>query len=124
MENNKVTIQDILKAKKLLEDRKKEPFYSQVFNGEIEIEDISANKIVEIINSPIDDALRADMELIYACCPIFRSKDLQVEFEVKDPIDTVAKSFADNIKEIDALAKHIMKRYGYFTNEAETIKKH
>lgn len=120
----KTTIEDILRAKKVIEEKKDTPFYSKTFDSEIEIEEISTDSFVELVNSLNDTApLRGDCEIIYACCPIFRNRELQEAFEVEDPIDVVEKAFGNNVFEIDNLAKHIMKRYGYYDNSVENIKK-
>ena len=124
MENKKVTIEDILKAKKLIDERKNAPFYSETFSGEIEIEDVPAEKVLSIINSANpDEPLRGDYELIYECCPIFRARELQENYGIKEPVEIIEKCFGGNIQEIDSLAKHIMKRYGFFTGEIEAVKK-
>ncbi len=119
-----LTIEDILKAKKLIEERKKEVFFSETFGAQIKVEEISPQKIVQLINSASEDEpLRGDYELIYECCPIFRSKALKDEFEdIKDPIMIVEKAFGGNIFEIDNLAKFILSRYGY-NKDLEPIKK-
>ena len=119
-----VTIEDILKAKKLYEKKQNEVFYSETFGGEIKIEPISPQKIVQLVNSTSDDEpLRGDYELIYECCPIFRSKALHDEYEgLEDPVLIVEKAFCGNIFEIDNLAKFILKKYGYY-KEIESIKK-
>lgn len=120
----KTTIDDILKAKKIIEEKRETPFYSKTFNSDIEIEDISTDKFVELVNSSKEsEPLRADCEIIYVCCPVFRNKELIEAFNVKDPVDVVEKAFGKNVFEIDNLAKHIMKRYGYFDESAEKIKK-
>ena len=120
----KTTIEHILKAKKVIEEKKKIPFYSKTFQSEIEIEEIPAEECAKIVNSSSgEEPLRGNYELIYACCPVFRDKRLQEEFEVQDPIDVVEKAFGNNVFEIDELAKHIMKRYGYTENAVENIKK-
>lgn len=120
----KTTIEDILRVKDIIEEKKNIPFYSQTFDSEIEIEYIPADKFVEIVNSLHETLpLRGDCEIIYACCPIFRNKELQEAFDIDDPIDIVEKAFGNNVFEIDNLAKHIMKRYGYYDNAVENIKK-
>ncbi len=120
----KTTIEDILSAKKLIDERKNEAFYSETFKSEIEIEDISGDKIAELINTQDETApVRGDCEIIYESCPIFRSKELQEAFDIKDPIDIVEKAFGGNVFEIDKLAKHIMKRYGFYGSDIEKIKK-
>ena len=124
MTNKKVTIEDILKKKKIIEEKRKEPFYSETFEGEIEIIDIPAEKVLNIINSANpDEPLRSDYEIIYECCPIFRSKELQENYDIKEPIEVIEKCFGSNIQEIDNLAKHIIKRYGFYQDKVEPVKK-
>lgn len=119
----KVTIEDILKTKQIIEEKQNIPFYSKTFDGEIEIEDISPERILSIVNSSSkDEPLRADYELIYECCPIFRNKKLQEAYDIEDPVMVVEKAFGKNIIEIDSLAKHILKKYGYY-EDVEKIKK-
>lgn len=115
---NKLTIEDILKKKKILENIKSEPYYSEFFEKEIEIEDIKPSKIMEIINNADEtEPLRADWELIYTCCPIFRNKELLEEYSINDPIDIIGKIYGNNIIEPSNLAKHILKRYGFYIND-------
>ena len=119
----KVTLEDILNAKKVIEEKQNIPFYSKTFDGEIEIEDVSPEKILSIVNSSSkDEPLRGDYELIYECCPIFRSKEMQEAYNIEDPVMVVEKAFGKNIIEIDSLAKHILKRYGYY-EDVQKIKK-
>lgn len=119
-----LTIEDILNNKKIIEKRQGEQFYSKVFRRRIEIADISPERILSIVNSATeDDPLRADYELIYECCPIFRSKELFDAYgDIEDPVMIVEKVFNRNIFEIDSLAKFILKKYGYY-GDVETIKK-
>ena len=35
-----ITVEDILKTKKVIEEKQNKPFYSKTFDGEIEIEDV------------------------------------------------------------------------------------
>ncbi len=119
----KVGIAEILQAKKIFEETRQEGFYSTVFGGEIEVEDVPPQKILEIVNgSDKEDPLRANYELIYACCPVFRGTDVLAEFEVQDPVMVVEKAFCGNIVEVDNLAKHILKRYGYY-GDVQAVKK-
>ena len=118
-----ITVEDILKTKKVIEEKQNKPFYSKTFDGEIEIEDVSPEKILSIVNSSSkDEPLRGDYELIYECCPVFRSKELQEAYDIEDPVMVVEKAFCQNIIEIDNLAKHILKKYGYY-GDVEKIKK-
>ena len=119
-----LTIEDILNNKKIVEKQKQEKFFSKTFNKEIEVADISPERILSIVNSSSEDEpLRADYELIYECCPIFKSKELYEAYsEIEDPVLLVEKVFNKNIFEIDSLAKFILKKYGYY-GDVETVKK-
>lgn len=121
--DNKLTIEKILEKKKLLEETINIPYYSDYFGCEIEIEEHSVEKISTIISKEYDTPLRADLTLIYEFCPIFRSKKLHEEYEVKDPVDVIELALGHNIKEINSLAKAIMKRYGFDTDKVEELKK-
>jgi len=119
-----LTIEDILNNKKIIEKQNQEKFVSKIFGKEIEISDISPERILNIVNSSSEDEpLRGDYELIYECCPIFKSKELHEAFsDIKDPVMIVAKVFNNNIIEIDSLAKFILKKYGYY-GDIDTVKK-
>ena len=120
---NKLTIEDILKNKKIVEKKKNEPYFCKMFEKEIDIEELPVSKIAEILNNAQnEEAMRADYELIYESCPIFRSKELQEDYEIKDPIMIVEKVFNKNLIEINNLAKFILSRYGY-GEEINNIKK-
>lgn len=119
-----LTIEDILNNKKIVEKQKQEKFYSKTFNKEIEVADVSPERVLSIVNSSSEDEpLRADYELIYECCPIFKAKELYEAYgDIEDPVMIVEKVFNKNIFEIDSLAKFILKKYGYY-GDVETVKK-
>lgn len=121
----KVTIEDILKKKNLIDNAKPEPFYSDFFGGEIEVEDVPVDRVIEIMsNANASEPLRADYELIYTCCPIFRAKELQEQYNIQDPIDVVKAVYGKNLNEPNQLAKHLMRRYGFYLGEGKAkIKK-
>lgn len=119
----KLTIEDILKNKNILEKKKKAPYFCEMFGREIDIEELPVSKIAQILNNAQnDEPMRADYELIYESCPIFRSKELLEEFDVKDPITIVEAVFNKNIIEINNLARFILGRYGY-GEQIENVKK-
>ncbi len=119
-----LTIEDILNNKKIVEKNKTDKFFSKTFGKEIEVAEVSPEKILAIVNaSSEDEPLRADYELIYECCPIFRSKEIHTAYgDVKEPVMIIEKVFNNNILEIDSLAKFILKKYGYY-GDVETVKK-
>ncbi len=120
----KLTIEKILEKKRILESTDKKPYYCEFFGAEIDIEEHSLKKVSEIVSKDYgEDSLRADFELIYAFCPIFRNKKLQEEYNVQDPIDIIELVFNHNLGAIQDLAKAIMKRYGLGVDKVEEIKK-
>lgn len=120
----KLTIEKILEKKHIIETTNKKPYYSEFFNAEIEIEEHPLKKVSEIITKEYqEDSLRADYELIYAFCPIFRNKKLHEEYEVQDPIDIIELVFNHNLGAIQDLAKAILTRYGLESEKVEEIKK-
>lgn len=119
----KLTVEKILQQKKIFDKKLNTPYFCQILDCEIDIEEHSISKVSAIINKEYDDPIRADLELIYAFCPIFRSKKLQKELGVEDPIDTVELSLGHNITEINALVKHILARYGLGEDKIQKIKK-
>ena len=120
----KLTIEKILEKKRILESTDKKAYYCEFFGAEIDIEEHPLKKISEITSKDYgEDSLRADFELIYAFCPIFRNKKLHEEYNVEDPIDIVEVIFDHNLGAIQDLAKAIMKRYGLGVDKVEEIKK-
>lgn len=120
---NKPTIDELLERKNLFEKSVKTPYFSKLLNCEIEIEDLGIEKLSDIINKEYESNITADLELIYAFCPLFRSVELHEKLNVKNPVDAVELLFGRNVFEIQSLAKAILKRYGYEIDKAEKIKK-
>lgn len=120
----KLTVKDILERKKLVEKEKPNYYYSKILKGNIDIVDVSPDRIVNIVNAADNtEPIRANCEVIYECCPIFQDKELIESCEVKDPILVVQKCFCNNVFEIDELAKIILSRYGYNSESIEQVKK-
>ena len=119
----KLTVEKILQQKKIFDEKLNTPYFCKIFNCEIDIEQHPISKVSAIMNKEYDDPMRADLELIYTFCPIFRSKKLQEELGVEDPIDAVELSLGYNMTEINALVKNILDRYGLRTDKIQKIKK-
>lgn len=121
----KITIEDVLKKKQLISVDEIKPFHSDVFDAEIDIDDVDVQTILNIIeNADASEPLRADDELIYTCCPFFRSKELQDQLGVKDPIETIRAVYGRNIAEPALLVKYILSHYGIdFQTGVKAIKK-
>ena len=117
---SKITVETVLKKKKLLEVQKQ--YHSDFFDADIEIVSIDPDIIIDILNEKTDQTTQY-CKLIYQSCPFFAQKDLQDALEVKDPFDTVKAVYGDNICEIFELGNVIMARYGFTTDKVEKVKK-
>lgn len=120
-QNKKITIDDILKKKKLVQE--KNVFYSTYFKKEIDIEKIPYEKILEIMAAETDDEISKYIELIYLSCPFFRSKEVHEALDVKIPTDVIAACYGDNICEILELGNLILSKYGFTEEKLEKVKK-
>lgn len=115
-----VTSQMILAKKNLLE-QKPAPFYSEMFGGELEIENDHPQSFSDTIRTAQDDELYAYSKLIYENCPAFRDKELLKEYEVDDPFLLVSTIYKKNTYEMLLLGNHILQAYGF--NNIDVIKK-
>ena len=118
----KVTIEDILKKKGLIKEEQR-IFYSNMFEGEIEIKSINAEEVLEIMSEENSEITKYQ-KLIYLSCPFFADKNLQEQLNVKDPFDTVKAVYGDNICEVLELGNVILSRYGFTRDKVENVKKH
>lgn len=116
-----LSVSDILQKKGLTEDYSF--YYSQFFGKKIEIEKISASKIIEVMNKEEGDEYEKYKELIYLSCPLFRAKELIKELEVDNPYDVVGIAFNDNYAEVFELGNRILQRYGFTSDRLDRVKK-
>lgn len=118
--NNFVTTEMVL-ARKGLVDKAPEPFYSEFFGGNIEVENTHGESFAGIISSGINDEYYANSRLIYENCPLFRDPKLLEEYEVEDPYSLPKKIYGANVVEFLQLGKYILSLYGH--GKVEVIKK-
>ena len=118
---SKITIEDVLKKKKLIEQEQK-TYHSSYFNADIDIISINPEQIIDIMQEKTDQ-ISQYCKLIYLSCPFFAQKELQEQLNVADPFDTVRAVYDDNICEIFEIGNLIMARYGFTTDKVEAVKK-
>lgn len=114
----KLTVEDILAQKKLIDKKANQNFYSKVFNAEIEVKDAKADSITEILSDSSEGEFRRYLKLIYLCCPIFKSEELRNSFDgIKEPYDIIECVFGTNINEIMQLGNFILAKYGFLDED-------
>ncbi len=120
---NKALTTEMILAKKGLIEQAPAPFYSDLFEAEITIENTHADSIVDIITGNVNDETYAYSRVIYENCPQFRDKKLLEEYEVDDPYMLAKKIYGSNIVEFLRLGNYILDVYGANTKSMQNIKK-
>ena len=78
-----------------------------------------------VIHRALPTVLRmmdAMVQLIYACVPLFKNKELQAKYECAEPTDVVYKVLNDSVEDITALGEAILGMY-CISNPVEDVKK-
>ena len=117
----KLTIDGILKHKKITDSQKDKNFYSKTFDEEIEIDCKNPEEIIGIFADKNESDYRKYLKVIYACCPIFKAPELREEYEVNEPYDIISKVFGDNISEVIDLGLFLTSKFGFL--DEDTVKK-
>jgi len=123
--NNYVTTAMIL-AKKGIIEQKPAPFHSDLFGGDIEIENTHPREFMEVLSNMArgtDGEDYAYSRLIYENCPVFRDNELLKEYDVEDPFLLPKKIYGANVIEFMTLGNAILKAYGNDIESLENIKK-
>lgn len=119
MESGKRLTLEALIAKK--EQREKEKFEVHKveipsLDGYLQLEKIPLTRVASLMDGTggdsMTDNLAFDIDLIYACCPMMRNKELQAAYEVKEPTDIVCALLGDNMGEINLIVTAILGMYG------------
>lgn len=114
-----ITINDLLKNKKAMEERANQTLklHLKEIGGEIEVRKITFEEFLEIKGSLGDD------EIIYNCCksPNFKSDELINALEVKEnPIEGVGKVLSR--KTIKRVAAEILTFSDLISNDKDLVK--
>ena len=115
-----------MQQKKVIEVQ--ELFYdSEILGGRIDFEKVSPAKVMDIMQEIADgsnDVYNASLYLIYLSVPMFRSKQLQEKYEIKDnPYKVIEYIFEENILEITNFGAKILNIYGFSQKRLDTLKK-
>jgi hypothetical protein len=124
MTKNKVVTTEMILAKKGVIEKAPAPFYSELFGGDIVVENTHGQGIVEIIQSASNsgDETYSYSRLIYENCPIFRDKALLKEYDIDDPYLLPKTIYGSHIVEFLQLGNYILQIYGANT-AVDNIKK-
>lgn len=84
--------------------------------GALQLEKIPLTRIASMMDDLSDTSMAANLafnvELIYACCPMMRNKQLQDAHEVAEPTDIVCAVLDDNMADINRIVAAILDMYG------------
>ena len=118
--NQKVSLEQLIK-KKLEKDGKKnatKEIYVETLNGSITVTNPSDSQRIEFADKTKSgsyvDMMEAYEKLIYDCCPMLHSSELQKEIEVDYPYDTVKAIF-----DTDEIADIGVKVLNFFESDEE-----
>lgn len=123
MTKNKVVTTEMILAKKGLIEKAPDPFYSDLFGGDIIVENTHSQSFAEILASGTNDETYAYSRLMYENCPIFRDKELLKAYEVEDPYLLAKTIYGANVVEFLQLGNYILSVYGATGATVENIKK-
>lgn len=119
-ESKKVSLEQLIK-KKLEKDGKKnatKEIFVESLNGNITVTNPSDSQRIEFADKTKSgsyvDMMDAYSKLIYDCCPLLHSGDLQKEIEADYPYDTVKAIF-----DTDEIAEIGVKVFNFFDDEEE-----
>ncbi len=119
MESGKRLTLEALIAKK--EQREKEKYEVHKvelpsLGGYLQLEKIPLTRVASLMDGAggesMEDNLAFDIDLIYACCPMMRNKELQAAYEAKEPTDIVCALLDDNMGDINRIVTAILGMYG------------
>jgi hypothetical protein len=123
MAKNKIVTTEMILAKKGVIEKTPAPFYSELFGGDIVVENTHAQAFAEVLASGTQDETYAYSRLIYENCPLFRDKALLKEYEIDDPYLLAKTIYGSNIIEFLQLGNYILSVYGANNATVENIKK-
>ena len=124
MTKNKIVTTEMILAKKGVIEKTPAPFHSDLFDGDIVVENTHGQSIIEIIQnaSKTGDETYSYSRLIYENCPIFRDKALLKEYDIDDPYLLPKTIYNQHVVEFMLLGNYILECYGANT-AVENIKK-
>lgn len=123
---NILSAKDLLAKKKFIDEKKETVYFSETFDGNIQInEDVPLDEIAEIFNDNSLSEYDRYIRIIYECCPLFKEQDFRDAYpDIKEPYDIVKNIFKCTGSEVYELGNKILVVYGFIKAELiEKIKK-
>lgn len=122
----KVQLEDLLN-RTMNEGFQSKDVYVKGLGGELTVIHQPLPTVLRIMDEIKADAslsvvMDAMVQLIYACVPLFKNKELQVKYECAEPTDVVYKVLNDSVEDITTLGESILEMYG-IANPVDEIKK-
>lgn len=115
---------DTIMAKKGLIESAPNPFNSDLFGGDIVVENTHPESLVDILsNGGGDDEIYMYSKLIYENCPVFRDPRFLEEYEVDDPYSLPKAVYGSKVVELLRLGNYILSVYGCDTGKIKKVKK-
>lgn len=122
-----LTVKELLAQKKIIEKKQEKNYYSELLGGEIELSNkINKDDLLEYVSDDSKGEYEKYKDVVYMCCPIFKSDELREAYkdEIEIPTDIVDKVFNDNMQEVINLGNFIFKRFGFLNEKiVENLKK-
>lgn len=121
---NKITIEQLIKKKLDRDSRRNatKEVYIESLGGNVTVTNPSDSQRIAFAEKTKTgsyvDMIDAYSQLIYDCCPILHSKELQTEIEVDYPYDTIKAIFS-----IDEIAEIGVKILNFFEDEEDADEK-
>jgi len=112
----KLGLDALLASKANIDNSTTKEYFVESLNGVLDLEKINPRKMSDNITKINDgeDQFGVYQEIIYACCPLLRNKELLVKFEVAEPYDIVGKILT--LAEVLDLGNQIIQWYGFNIN--------
>jgi hypothetical protein len=122
----KVQLEDLLN-RTMNEGFQSKDVYVKGLGGELTVIHQPLPTVLRIMDGIKADAslsvvMDAMAQLIYACVPLFKNKELQAKYECDEPTDVVYKVLNDSVEDITALGEAILEMYG-IANPVDEVKK-
>lgn len=122
----KVQLEDLLN-RTMNEGFQSKDVYVKGLGGELTVIHQPLPTVLRIMDEIKADAslsvvMDAMVQLIYACVPLFKNKELQAKYACSEPTDVVYKVLNDSVEDITALGEAILEMYG-IANPVDEVKK-
>lgn len=127
--NTKLTLEALIAKKEQRKAERYEIHKVEVpsLGGYLQLEKIPLARVAGMMDDvggqSVVDNLNFEIDLVYACCPMLRNKELQAAYEVEAPTDIVCAVLGDNMGDLNLIAATILDMYGLADVDLKTAVK-